>query len=370
MHDIAFACPLGKQHLEAPSDMIGQKIDCPSCGKEIIILASNVKSDAFIRRSENTSYARSTYYKVIAVVVMVILLITTTFVLLRMHGTFGRARDDDSKRAQSQRDAAGHASRENLHTGKQNSSGLASWAISYADVVLEPERYRNQKVLFEGTFVSKSFDRGCFRIESSDHNVEVYFEDLDKQDKAKIFKTPDFSQDPVYVIGKLKEYSDHPKAYYIWAYECVVGGDWSGSGVESGAANHGPYKGIIGSPVFPLSLEDAEDILGKPDAKWSNHVEWGEGYAKLGIYRVTEPQSGLAFHVGPDEGAYALFKKLMTSGIFTQEEARGILGITEVAAQKKQVAIGRFWVSWNYYSFAKGPLRSDGFEFTVIMNSP
>ena len=35
MSDVTFNCPLCKQSLEAPSDMVGQIIDCPSCNKKI-----------------------------------------------------------------------------------------------------------------------------------------------------------------------------------------------------------------------------------------------------------------------------------------------------------------------------------------------
>ena len=35
MNDFSFRCPFCKQSIEAPLDMVGQLVDCPSCGKAI-----------------------------------------------------------------------------------------------------------------------------------------------------------------------------------------------------------------------------------------------------------------------------------------------------------------------------------------------
>ncbi|MFA6716299.1 MAG: hypothetical protein WCS27_13045, partial [Victivallaceae bacterium] len=46
MSDFKFKCPHCQQSLEAPEDMLGTAIDCPSCNGQIQIPASQSQPDA------------------------------------------------------------------------------------------------------------------------------------------------------------------------------------------------------------------------------------------------------------------------------------------------------------------------------------
>jgi len=43
---IAFVCSSCKQELEAPSDMVGQSVECPSCGAHLVVAAQSVSQPA------------------------------------------------------------------------------------------------------------------------------------------------------------------------------------------------------------------------------------------------------------------------------------------------------------------------------------
>ena len=102
--------------------------------------------------------------------------------------------------------------------------------ILYADIFHAPGQYLNQKVLMKGTFREHYPESQSFGLGQGEDVVEVFFENLPKDQKEMILKQKDGSNVPLAVAGVLQQSSvEDDVVFYIEAAGINLGGEVIGT---------------------------------------------------------------------------------------------------------------------------------------------
>jgi len=102
--------------------------------------------------------------------------------------------------------------------------------ILYADIFHAPGQYLNQKVLMKGTFREHYPESQSFGLGQGEDVVEVFYENLPKDQKDVVLKQKDGSNVPLAVAGVLQQSSvKDDVVFYIEAAGINLGGEVVGT---------------------------------------------------------------------------------------------------------------------------------------------
>jgi hypothetical protein len=94
--------------------------------------------------------------------------------------------------------------------------------VTYAQILLDPERYVGRTVTMEGNFTYHNAERRSFDMKQDDNQVEVFYEDLPRSEWQTIIAQKNFSEAKISVTGKLQRFTDRVNTYYLHADKVVV----------------------------------------------------------------------------------------------------------------------------------------------------
>ena len=100
-------------------------------------------------------------------------------------------------------------------------SGAAN-AVSYLDILSDPNKYLNKTVTMKGVFLYSEPMRQSFGMEQNGKAIEVLLSDLSKVDRDRLLEQKKNSRVGVVVTGLLRSYANDSKRFFIIAYSAFL----------------------------------------------------------------------------------------------------------------------------------------------------